>query len=140
MGQGPGGPGELLVVLLQPLCTSDAAADGSQDRNRLPCCSTEPALRRSGCSPGCERCSRPWGDGASARGVTTERGVSLVCFIPDCSSRLLPVKPSKPLISSLLLESKDKCSLPTGVKPGENLRPARCVFRTSLWAISLGGF
>lgn len=32
--------------------------------------------------------------------------------------------------SSLLLESKDKCSLPTGAKPGENLRPMRRVFRS----------
>lgn len=44
--------------------------------------------------------------------------------------------------SALLLESKDKCSLPMGVKPEENLRPTRCLFRSSLWAISisLGGF
>lgn len=28
VGQGPGGPAALLLVLLQPLCTGDAAADG----------------------------------------------------------------------------------------------------------------
>lgn len=39
--------------------------------------------------------------------------------------------------SALLLESKDKCGLPMGVKPGENLRPTRCVLRSgqsaSIW-------
>lgn len=44
MGWGPGKPRALLIVLLQPLCTSDAAAGGSRDRKGLLCCGTEPAL------------------------------------------------------------------------------------------------
>lgn len=140
MGYGPEGH-RALLVLLEPLCISNAAAGGSGDRNRLLSHSTEPTLL---CYSSISRgVPWQWGGQASAQGMTGGNSHSCVSFSAaqaDCyeTKQVFDTLSA----SALLLESKDNCSLPMGVKPEENLRPTRCLFRSSLWAISisLGGF
>lgn len=77
-----------------------AAVILQMDRNG--CCAAARSQCHSSSSPGCEGCFLVAGRPGKCLGSQQCGGISLVCFIPICSSWLLPVKPSNSLISSLL--------------------------------------
>lgn len=101
VGQGPGSHRALLAVLLQPLGTSHAAANGSGNRNRLLWWGREPALHCSSSSPSCEGCS-------GSREQPGQAGGGLACVFHSKPLQLIAAYKAEQVCDILLFASGEQ--------------------------------